>query len=246
MMGVEELIASMDEAEVERSVVCGFSWGRPDLCSLHNDYLIEAVSRYPHRLIAFISLLPSDPDWSGRALEQGVKAGAKGAGEVAFYHQEMTIQDISMMKPLLLMMEKQGIPVLLHTNERLGHAYPGKGMTPVERFYEIVLAHPQLPIVLAHWGGGLLFYELMSEVAKRMVNVYYDTAASPFLYSKRIYHVASEIVGAEKILFGTDFPLIPPRRYFQELEASGLSVEDRKKILGLNLSRLLKLAGEAA
>jgi predicted TIM-barrel fold metal-dependent hydrolase len=166
-------------------------------------------------------------------------------GEVAFYHQEMTVQDIRMMKPLLLMMEKQGIPVLLHTNERLGHAYPGKGMTPVERFYEIVLAHPQLPIVLAHWGGGLLFYELMPEVAKRMVNVYYDTAASPFLYSKRIYHVASEIVGVEKILFGTDFPLIPPRRYFQELEASGLSVEDREKILGLNLSRLLKLDGEA-
>jgi predicted TIM-barrel fold metal-dependent hydrolase len=149
------------------------------------------------------------------------------------------------MKPLLLLMENLGIPILLHTNERLGHSYPGKGMTPVERFYEIVLAFPQLSIVLAHWGGGLLFYELMPEVAKRMVNVYYDTAASPFLYSKRIYPVASEIVGAKKILFGTDFPLIPPRRYFQELEASDLSVEDQKKILGLNLSKLLKLDGEA-
>jgi predicted TIM-barrel fold metal-dependent hydrolase len=235
----------MDDAEVERSVVCGFSWGRPDLCNLHNEYLIEAASRYRHRLIVFISLLPSDPDWSGRELEQGVKAGVKGVGEIAFYHREMTIQDIHSMKPLLLLMENLGMPILLHTNERLGHSYPGKGMTPVERFYEIVLAFPQLPIVLAHWGGGLLFYELMPEVAKRMVNVYYDTAASPFLYSKRIYPVASEIVGAKKILFGTDFPLIPPRRYFQELEASDLSVEDQKKILGLNLSKLLKLDGEA-
>jgi len=82
---------------------------------------------------------------------------------------------------------------------------------------------------------------LMPEVAKAMTNVYYDTAASPFLYSKRIYRIVSEIVGAEKIIFGSDFPLVRPRRYFQELEESGLSEEDQKKILGLNFSRLLNL-----
>jgi hypothetical protein len=74
-----------------------------------------------------------------------------------------------------------------------------------------------------------------------MANVYYDTAASPFLYSKKIYAVVSEIVGVEKILFGTDFPLILPQRYFRELENSGLSEEDRKKILGLNFSKLFRL-----
>jgi hypothetical protein len=67
----------------------------------------------------------------------------------------------------------------------------------------------------------------MPEVAKSMTNVYYDTAASPFLYSKKIYAIASEMVGVGKILFGTDFPLLLPGRYFQELEASGLSIEDR-------------------
>ena len=112
-------------------------------------------------------------------------------------------------------------------------------MTPLERFYELILSFPNLSVLLAHWGGGLLFYELMPEVAKTMANVYYDTAASPFIYSKKIYAIASEIVGAEKILFGTDFPLIRPQRYFQELEASGLSEEDQKKILGLNFSKIL-------
>ena len=95
--------------------------------------------------------------------------------------------------------------------------------------------------MLAHWGGGLPFYELMPEVAKGMANVYYDTAASPYLYSKRIYAIASEIVGVKKILFGTDFPLLSPRKYFQELEDSGLSKDDQRKILGLNLSGLLAL-----
>jgi hypothetical protein len=144
------------------------------------------------------------------------------------------------MRPILNRMEREGIPLLIHTNETIGHSYPGKGRTPLERFYEMILSFPTLPIILAHWGGGFPFYELMPEVAKVMTHVYYDTAASPFLYSKKIYAIASEIVGVEKILFGTDFPLISPRRYYKELEGSGLSKQDREKILGLNFSRLMQ------
>jgi len=238
--GAEDLIASMDESGIDRSVICGFPWSQPDLCFLQNQYLMESASRYPNRLIVFVSLLFSNPDWSEKELDRAVRGGAQGVGEIAFYRDEMTSQDIRSMKPLLTQMEKQGIPLLLHTNETIGHSYPGKGRTPLERFYELVLAFPSLPIILAHWGGGFPFYELMPEVAKVMAHVYYDTAASPFLYSKKIYAIAREIVGVEKIFFGTDFPLISPRRYYQELEESGLSNQDREKILGLNFSRLLK------
>jgi predicted TIM-barrel fold metal-dependent hydrolase len=246
MAGVEDLIASMDVSGVERSIICGFPWSRPELCSLHNQYLMECASRYPNRLIVFISLLFSNPDWSLNELDRGMKGGGKGVGEIAFYRHEMTSRDMDSMKPIFTWMEKQGIPLLFHTNELLGHSYPGKGITPLERFYELILSFPDLSILLAHWGGGLPFYELMPEVAKAMANVYYDTAASPFLYSKKIYAIVSEIVGAEKILFGTDFPLIRPQRYFQELEESGLSEGDRKKILGLNVLRLLRLDGKAS
>jgi predicted TIM-barrel fold metal-dependent hydrolase len=237
MVGVEDLIASMDESGIDRSVICGFPWSQPDLCSLHNQYLMASASRYSNRLIVFVMLLFSNPDWSGKEFDRAVKGGARGVGEIAFYRDEMTSQDIHSMKPILTQMEKQGIPLLLHTNETIGHSYPGKGRTPLERFYELILSFPNLPIILGHWGGGLPFYELMPEVAKGMANVYYDTAASPFLYSKKIYAIAREIVGIEKIFFGTDFPLISPRRYFKELEESSLSKQDREKILGLNFSR---------
>jgi predicted TIM-barrel fold metal-dependent hydrolase len=50
----------------------------------------------------------------------------------------------------------------------------------------------------------------------------------------------SEIVGAEKILFGTDFPLLSPKRYLQEFKASGLTEGDQEKIMGLNFSRLIE------
>ncbi len=240
VVGVEDLIASMDESEVDRSVICGFPWSRPDLCSLQNQYLLESASRYPNRLIVFVSLLFSNPDWSEKELDRSMKDGARGVGEIAFYRDEMTSRDIQSMKPTLTEMERKGIPFLLHTNETIGHFYPGKGKTPLERFYELILSFPSLPVILAHWGGGFPFYELMPEVAKGMANVYYDTAASPFLYSKKIYAIAKEMVGVEKILFGTDFPLISPRRYYKELEESGLSKQDREKILGLNFSRLIE------
>jgi predicted TIM-barrel fold metal-dependent hydrolase len=246
MVGVEELIASMDEYGIDRSVICAFPWSQPDLCSLHNQYLMASASRYPNRLIVFISVLFSNPDWSAEELDRSLRGGAKGVGEVAFYRDEMAPQDIRSMKPVLTQMEKRGIPLLLHTNETIGHSYPGKGRTPLERFYELIRSFPNLAIILAHWGGGLPFYELMPEVAKVMANVYYDTAASPFIYSKKIYAIAREIVGAEKIFFGTDFPLIPPRRYFKELEESSLSKQDREKILGLNFSRRFGLDRKAS
>jgi len=240
VVGAEDLIASMDESGIDRSVICGFPWSHPDLCSFQNQYLMESASRYPKRLIVFVSLLFSNPDWSEEELERAVRGGAQGVGEIAFYRDEMTSQNIQSMKPILTQMERKGIPLLLHTNETIGHFYPGKGRTPLERFYEMILSFPSLPIILAHWGGGFPFYELMPEVARVMANVFYDTAASPFLYSKKIYAIAREIVGVEKIFFGTDFPLLPPQRYYRELEGSGLSKQDREKILGLNFSRLIK------
>ncbi|HMK76220.1 MAG TPA: amidohydrolase family protein [Thermodesulfobacteriota bacterium] len=240
MVGVEDLIASMDESGIDRSVICGFPWTQPDLCSFHNQYLMASASRYPNRLIVFISLLFSNPDWSGKELDRALNGGAKGVGEIAFYQDEMTSRDVHSMKPILTQMEKHGVPLLLHTNETIGHSYPGKGRTPLESFYELILSFPKLPIILAHWGGGLPFYELMPEVAKVMTNVYYDTAGSPFLYSGKIYAIARDMVGAEKIFFGTDYPLISPQRYFKELEESSLSKQDQEKILGLNFSRLIE------
>ena len=53
----------------------------------------------------------------------------------------------------------------------------------------------------------------MPEVKKTLANVYFDSAASPFLYSPRIYTQAIETVGSEKLLFGSDYPLLSPQGY---------------------------------
>ena len=51
-------------------------------------------------------------------------------------------------------------PVLIHTNEPVGHIYPGKTPNTLKQIYDMIAAFPDNRIILAHWGGGLFFYSL--------------------------------------------------------------------------------------
>ena len=87
----------------------------------------------------------------------------------------------------------------------------------LKMIYDLVQASAGVKLILAHWGGGLFFYNLLKrEVPDSLTDVYFDTAASPFLYKPEIYRLAGNIMGPRKILFGSDYPLIPPSRYFRE------------------------------
>jgi predicted TIM-barrel fold metal-dependent hydrolase len=121
----------------------------------------------------------------------------------------------------------------------VGHSYPGKGEATPGMIYPFIIANPELPVVCAHWGGGLPFYSLMPEVRTATENVYYDTAASPFLYSPEIYPLVSELVGADRILFGSDYPVMPPGRLLKEIFNCDLPDDSREDILSGNARRLL-------
>jgi hypothetical protein len=103
---------------------------------------------------------------------------------------------------------------------------------------------PNLKLVCAHWGGGLPFYALMPEVAKALANVFFDTAATLFLYQPQIFQQVSNIIGSDKILFGSDYPLISPKRIIAQIESVDLTEEDRSKILGGNALKLLSKVGK--
>jgi predicted TIM-barrel fold metal-dependent hydrolase len=122
----------------------------------------------------------------------------------------------------------------------VGHPYPGKITLSLARVYQLIQASPGTRFVLAHLGGGLLFYELMKkEVREVLKNTWYDTAAAPFLYDPLLYSVALMIGLEEKILFGTDFPLLKTERYLKEFQESGIGRAAMEKILGGNAKKVL-------
>jgi uncharacterized protein len=237
----ETLIDAMDENRVDKSVVFGFPWKNDEFFRMHNDYVIESVHKYSDRLIGFACFDPFNvkaESETARCLE----AGLKGAGEIAFYQTGIDEESLQKLKPVMEICREKGLPVLIHTNEPVGHTYPGKTPNTLLEIYNLIKRFPDNKIVLAHWGGGIFFYNLLKkEVKESMKNVYFDTAASPFLYDMQIYRQAKEITGADKILFGSDFPLLKPERYFKEIKGAGLESEDIEKILGINAGTLLKL-----
>ncbi len=241
MATLENLLKNMDRHGIEKSVICGFPWKDPDLCREGNDYLLYCYSLYPQRLIPFITFSLASVRLARREIERTLSKGIGGIGEIAFYKGRITQEKrrklISIMHPFT----SHRIPLLLHTNEPVGHIYPGKSLSSLKEIYQLIQALPDQPIILAHWGGGFFLYELMPEVAQAARNVYYDTAASPFLYHPKIYSVAIEILGPNKIVFGSDYPLISPARYFAEMDRIGLSAHLQKKIKKINFQRLLIL-----
>ncbi|MEK7817535.1 MAG: amidohydrolase family protein, partial [Actinomycetota bacterium] len=132
-------------------------------------------------------------------------------------------------------------PLLLHASEPLGRPYPGKGRATPDKYYRLAVAYPDLKLVLAHWGGGLPFFELLVDEGKPLANVYYDCAATPYLYRPEIFNTAISLAGRGKILFGTDYPLMPQDRYIKEIESltPTLNVNDHTAIMGNNALELL-------
>ena len=144
-----------------------------------------------------------------------------------------------MIEPFIEVVRKHKLILLIHASEPVGHLYPGKGSVTPDMLYPFITDFPDLTVVCAHWGGGLPFYALMPEVKQAMENVYFDTAASPFLYNPRIYSQVIQLIGAEKILFGSDYPLLTQSRLLKEIDSAELPGETRKLILSGNAQRLL-------
>jgi predicted TIM-barrel fold metal-dependent hydrolase len=241
LITAEELITAMDEYEIDKSVILNLGWTSHELCVETNDYILESIHRFPKRLIGFCTVQPLVGDKAIKELQRCAQNGAKGVGEMRPDVQGYDFNDSSLVKPVIQAVIEQDLIFMTHASEPVGHQYFGKGKITPEIIYPLILSFPGLKLVCAHWGGGLPFYALMPEVKEAFSNVYFDTAATPFLYKPQIFKHVVDIVGSDKILFGSDYPLLSPKRIIDQLESVELSPEDRDKILGGNARKLLAI-----
>lgn len=236
----EDIVAELERAEVDKAVIFGFAFRDMGLCKYANDYVADAVKKFPDKLIGFMILVPTS-DEVPKEIDRCVDIGLTGIGELMPYGQGFDISDLKEMSNVSNACIERDLPVIIHTNEAVGHHYCGKTDTTAVKASAFAHNFPDLKVIFAHWGGGLLFYELMPEIRKQNKNVYYDTAASPFLYDKKIYKVAKDIGVLDKVLFGSDYPLISMNRYIKEIADSGLSKSEQALVNGKNAKALLKL-----
>ncbi len=235
------LAEAMRSSGVERAIAMGFPWEREDHCAAQNDYFRRVRDESGGVILPFGSV-PVSGSADIRAWVRDIKkAGLSGVGELSFYTDGMSPSNIDLLRRLLASVSDEGLPLCIHVNEPVGHSYPGKYDPGLGELYAAVADHPDATVIFSHWGGGLLFYELMPEVKKALANCYYDTAATPYLYSDGIYEAAINIIGARKILFGSDFPLLSPGRYLDPIRRCVTDEEARACILGGNAARVLTI-----
>ena len=242
MATAETLITAMDQAGISRAVVMGMGWTDKALAQEVNDYIIESVARHPDRLTGFCAVNPSWGEWAIEEVERCVAAGLKGIGELHPDTQGFDVTDALLLAPLMDAARRLNLPTVIHASEPVGHQYPGKGRTTPGKLFRFIENFQANTIICAHWGGGLPFYALMPEVPEVIRNVYFDMAASPFLYRAQVIDTVAGLVGASKILFATDFPLIQPGRLLRQVYDSGLGPDCQQAILGGNAARLLGLS----
>ncbi len=230
---VEDLIKRMDDTGVEESWIFGFAFKDMGLCRLCNDYVIEAVGRWPGRLKGMAVVPPLHPDAEGE-IARCHESGLIGVGELFPQGQGLDLDDARQTWRMVGACHERNMVLLIHTAEPVGHDYDGKGNVGPKEAAEFCINHPEAKVIFAHWGGGLWLYESMPEMRKILANARYDTAAWPWLYGPEVMDAALALGVGHKILYGSDWPILGYDRYLKLLERTSLSEQQVSMATGGN------------
>jgi uncharacterized protein len=204
------------------------------------------VRGHPDRLAAFASLHPgAGREATLNEVRRARDEGLIGLGELSPHSQGHGIDDPVFRAALELAAELR-LPVNFHVTDPASKDYPGRVETPLADFARLAREFPRTTFILSHLGGLLPLVDLS---AVSWPNLFYDTAAVPLIYPPEILRRMLDVVGKEKVLFGSDYPLILfPReetgpgfaRFLAQVSESKLNAAERAALLGGNLEHLLR------
>jgi len=228
-------IAAMDEAGVERGLIC--AWYGPNGPLISNDEVASLVAQAPDRLVGVASVDLRYPVAAVRELRRAVHDLGFRALRIVPWLWGLPPND-RRYYPLFAECVELGIPFCT----QVGHTGPlrtSETGRPIPYLDDVALEFPELTIV-----GGHIGYPWTTEmiaVATKYANVYIDTSA----YTARRY--PPELVaymgghGRHKVLFGTNYPMLTARKCLEHLDSLDLDPEARELFLGGNARRVFAI-----
>jgi len=225
----EDTLAAADEAGIDKLCVSSVEAIEFDM-EKGNKQIYQLMKQYPNRVIGFAGV--PTPYFGKKGVEEVQRAvevyGMKGLGELVTTPGYPI--DIPQWIAILEKAATLKVPALVH-------ASPG----PCGRAAERV---PEVTILLAHMGTGLGLEvgEWLDaiEMAKTHPNVYLETCTSITDYGQ--IEMAVNELGADRIVFGTDTPLLDPAVQKAKITGAEISAEARQLILGSTMARLLNIS----
>ncbi len=241
---VDQLLKDMDTACIEKALILGWYWENADTCFENIGWQWEWIAQHPDRLKA---LAPFNAIGGARSIDSLKKAfdnGFIGIGEIYPPAQGFSYENDALDAALDLVAQEESMIVNVHVTDPTTRDYPGKIDTPIDDLSALAKRHPRTKFVFAHLAGMMNLPEL-----KTLSNVYLDTAAVPLLYKEDIYQTAIDLIGSERILFGTDYPLrtFPKKQsapdfatHVDSICNAGIDAKDLEQILYRNLNQILE------
>jgi predicted TIM-barrel fold metal-dependent hydrolase len=210
---------------IDRFVVFSAAAAPGQVVSINN-FIARTVQEHPE-LTGFGTLHPDFEDPAAE-IERLMGLGLKGLK----FHPDMqlfNIDDERMMK--IYALAEGRLPIVFHTGDyRYEYSHP-------KRLARVLDAFPHLVAVAAHFGGWSLFDLALEYLKDRFC--YFDVSSSiPFLGNKRAAELI-RIYGAERFLFGSDYPMWDPRRCLRDFRELDLSIEEQELILHKNAERII-------
>jgi uncharacterized protein len=209
-----------------------------------NDYVAEVMRRYPDVFIGWASVDP----WKGVAGVQELERSVTELGLSGLKLHPITqgfFPNDERFYPLYAKADELGIPVIFHTGHTgIGAGTPGgtglklKHSRPIY-LDDVAADFPNLTIIGAHPSWP--WQDEMLSVALHKANVFIDLSGwSPKYFSPSLIQYANTLL-QNKVLFGSDCPVISPERWLADFETAPFRDEVRPKIMLENAKRVLKL-----
>ena len=239
----KEMLARMDRAGIEKSFLIAAKVGQlghPACYHVPYKLVADAVQAYPDRFLGLAGLDPTEGMTGVRALEHSVREyGFIGAH---FYpHWFELAPDHARWYPFYAKCVELDVPIQLQVGQSMVYdpRYPRRSVGRPICLDAVACDFPELKIVGIH--VGIPWTDEMIAMAWKHANVYIGSDAhSPKYWPPSFVHFIKSF-GKDKVLFGTDFPVLDFERTMAEIDALGFSDEVRAKFLRDNAVRLYKL-----
>jgi hypothetical protein len=225
------------------------------------DAVAKAAALHPDRFTGFFMLDPTRDDavaYAERALDEGMRAICLFPAMHRYpLHDERVARVFELaagrrghtVEPIAVFVHCGVLSVGIRTKLNLPSPFEMRFGNPLD-LHGVALKYPQVPIVIPHFGAGLLRETLM--LADCCPNVHLDTSSSnawirytPGLTLEQVFTTALDVIGPERLLFGTDSSFFP-RGWHREvydrqrvaLNNAGIGPDAQQQIFGGNFTRL--------
>lgn len=242
-VSLDAMLSAMDAAGTERAFLIAAKVGvkhHPACYHVPYELVADAVQKYPARFSGLAGVDPTEGMDGVRALETAVREyGFIGAH--TYPHWFELPPDHARYYPFYAKCVELDIPIQMQVGQSMVYdaSYPRRSTGRPITLDAVACDFPELKIVGIH--VGIPWTDEMIAMAWKHANIYIGCDAHRPSYWPEAFIKYMNSYGQDKVIFGTDFPVLPFERTRADFEAIALKPEVRRKVLRDNALRLYKL-----